>query len=125
MRYARIENNAVVEVRNMPENFDPAAVAHKFDWRPFTALPAPPFDEATHKLDSIEYTIFADRVEGQRTVVALTQGEIDEAAEQAQFQQDAAIAKAKYASLKDGSATVQDVKNILAHLLKKAYYNDV
>ena len=83
-RYARIENNLVVEVRDMADNFDPAEVAHKFDLRIVNQQPDPVFDPLTHilvtpqgELTSWDFVINPADVEATRKVRALTQGEID------------------------------------------------
>ena len=49
-RYALIENELVVETREMADNFDPDEVSHKFDLRIVNQQPDPVFDPATHIL---------------------------------------------------------------------------
>lgn len=127
MRYARIENELVVEIRNMADNFDPAEVTHKFDFRVVNAQPDPVFDPLTHKIirnDDIanwDFVVNANDVEATRKVVALTQGEIDAATEVATNQAERDQAKTFYAALKAGTATNAQVQKVVARLLKDAY----
>jgi hypothetical protein len=120
-RYALIEVGVVVEVREMPDNFDPAEVAHKFDWRIISLQPDPAFDPATQKLQGFDYVVNPSDVEATPTVVALNQAELDALAEQAERD----IAKGFYQDLKDGAGNNAErltrVETVAARLLKDAY----
>jgi len=121
MRYAKIISETVSEVRNMADNFDPAAVAHKFDFRIIVPVANPAFDPATEKLHGYDYVVYPEEVTATRKVVALSQGELDGLAEQAERD----IAKTFYQDLKDGTGTQLErlvrVERVLARLLKDAY----
>ena len=121
MKYALIESELVVEVRNMASNFDPAEVAHKFDFRVVILQPDPVFDPATEKLQGYTYVVNPADVEATRVVVALSQAELDALAEQAERD----VAKALYQDLKNGvgnnTARLLRVEKVLARLLKDAY----
>ena len=120
-RYALIESELVVETREMPSNFDPAEVAHKFDWRIVVLQPDPPFDPATEKLKGYDFVVNPADVEATLKVVALTQAELDELAEQAERD----IAKSMYQDLKDGTGTqlerLERCEQVTARLLKDIY----
>ena len=118
MKYALIENNAVTEVRNMASNFVAADVAHKFDLRVVNIQPTPDYDAATHKTGDWDYTINADSVDAVRSVVALSQAELDANADNALNEQEREQAKALYQALKAGTATNNQAQRVLAYLLK-------
>ena len=121
MKYALIENNAVTEVRNMADNFVAADVAHKFDLRVVNEQPNPVYDAATHKLGDWDYTINADSVDAVRSVVALTQAEIDANTDNAANAAEREQAKTYYDALMAGTATNAQVQKVVARLLKDAY----
>ena len=83
-RYAKIENELVVETREMADNFDPDEVSHKGDFRIVNIQPDPVFDPATHilvtpqsELTSWDFVVNPSDVEATRKIRALTQEEID------------------------------------------------
>ena len=121
MRYALIKNNAVVKTREMADNFDPAEVAHKFDFRIVNVQPNPVFDPDTHKLLGWDYVINVDSVDATPAVVALTQAEIDARTEAATDTDERETAKTFYAALVAGTATNAQVQRVVARLLKDAY----
>ena len=121
MRYALIQNNAVVETREMADNFDPDAVRHKFDFRVVNVQPDPVFDPLTHKLLGWDYVINPASVDATRAIVALTQAEIDAATEAATNTSEREQAKTFYAALMAGTATNSQVQKVVARLLKDAY----
>ncbi len=121
MRYARIESELVVEVRNMADNFVPAEVLHKFDWRIIVLQPDPAFDPATHKLQGFDYVVNPSDVEATKTVVPLTADELEALADEA----ERVIARSFYDDLKAGVGTnaqrLTRVELVAARLLKDAY----
>ena len=129
--YAKIETGAVVEVRNMADNFDPAEVAHKFDFRIVIVQTDPVFDPLTHRLvggsniANWDFVINPSDVEATRKVIALTQEEIDQATQDATDQAERDQAKALYQDLKSGAGNNNDrllrVEMVLARLLRDAY----
>ena len=83
-RYARIENELVVEVRDMADNFDPDEVRHKYDLRIVNQLPDPVFDPETEilvtpasELTSWDFVVNPTDVDATRLVRPLTQEELD------------------------------------------------
>ncbi len=124
-RYARIEANEVVEVRNMPDNFIPAEVAHKFDWRIVELQPDPAFNPATQKLEGWDYVISQFKVTAQKVLVALSQEQQDAYTQRQADQAERAQAKALYQALKNGTGTQGErllrVEKVLARLLRDAY----
>jgi hypothetical protein len=86
---ALVKNGSVVEITTFSD--EEAAVVDetckRVDdvpmWRPYTRTPDPAFDPATHKLVDDPRVIADDGVTDSRSVVALTQQEIDDAAEEA------------------------------------------
>ncbi len=124
-KYARIEANEVVEVRNMPDNFTPAEVAHKFDWRIVELQPDPAFNQATQKLESWDYVISQFKVTAQKVVTALTQQEQNAYTQHQSDVAERAQAKALYQALKNGTGTQGErllrVEKVLARLLRDAY----
>lgn len=124
-RYARIENGAVVETRVMPDNFDPAAVAHKGDFRIVNILPDPAFDPATQKLEGWGYVLFPEYVEAQRDVVQMTQQEQDDYAEAQDAEQERQLALSYYNDLRNGVGTNLErlvrLERVAARLIKDNY----
>ena len=127
-RYAKIENNLVVETREMADNFDPAEVAHKGDFRIVNIQADPVFDPDTHilvtpqgELTSWDFVINPSDVEATRKVRALTQQEIDANDAAAAEQAERELAKTYYQALKAGTATNGQVQRVVARLLKDAY----
>ncbi len=121
MRYARIESELVVETREMADNFNPAEVIHKFDWRIIVPQPDPAFDPATEKLQGFTYVVNPTDVEATRVVVPLTQAELDALADEA----ERVIAKSFYDDLKAGvgnnATRLARVEQVVARLLRDAY----
>ncbi len=121
MRYARIEAELVVETRNMADNFDPAEVAHKFDWRIIVLQSDPAFDPATEKLQGFDYVVNPADVEATKTVVPLTADELDALADEA----ERVIARSFYDDLKAGvgnnAQRLTRVERVAARLLRDAY----
>jgi hypothetical protein len=77
MRYARIENSAIVEVRSFDREPDPNP-AKGLDWRLYPIVPRPSFDSATHHAP-VESTGIqpTEVVTSWVAPVAKTQGELD------------------------------------------------
>jgi len=127
-KYALIEANAVIEVRNMPPGFNPADVAHKFDWRVVNILATPAIDPATEKIGPWNYVINPSDVDAQRTVVAKTQQEQNDYAQGQADAAERAIVKALYQALKNGTGTTTQrlarVERVAARLLRDAYGSD-
>jgi len=124
-RYALIEANAVTQVRDRPAGFNPADVAHKFDWRSVNQLADPAVDPATQRLGDWDYTVNQNDVDAQRAVIALTQQEQDAYAQNQTDIAERAIAKAKYQALKNGTGTsaqrIIRLEGVVARLLRDAY----
>ena len=127
MRYAKIENNAVVETREMADNFNPTEVAHKFDFRIINVQADPAFDPLTHKLirnqelANWDFVINPTDVEATRKVIALTQAEIDAATAAAADQAEIDQAKALYQNLMDGTVSDAVQQKILARVIKSLF----
>ena len=125
MKYALIENDLVVEVRDMPVNFDPATVAHKFDARPVNDLVKPAIDPATQKYGVILYTVNPADVDATLEVLAKTQEEQDAYTQNQLDETERAQAKAVYQDLKDGTGTQLErlvrAERVAARLLRDAY----
>ena len=125
MRYALIQNNAVVETRAMADNFSADAVRHKFDFRVINVQPDPAFDPLTHKLEGWDYVINPASVDATRAIVALTQAEIDAATAAATDQAEIDQAKALYQNLMDGMVNDAVQQKILARLIKSLYQGGI
>jgi hypothetical protein len=80
MRYARIVDNAVAELRDFAIQPDPNPLKG-LDWRPCPVVPRPVYDPATHVCTGPTYTIQADQVVEGWTVRAKTAEEIAAATE--------------------------------------------
>ncbi len=125
MRYALIENGLVVEVKQMADNFNPSAVTHKFDFRLVNVLLDPAFDSSIEELKGWTYTINPNSVDAQRVVVALSQEEMDENAQDEIDRTERNQARAAYQNLIDGVGTNAErlvrVERITARLLRDRY----
>jgi hypothetical protein len=124
-RYAKIENDLVVETREMADNFDPDAVSHKGDFRIVNIQADPVFDPATHilvtpqsELTSWDYVVNPNDVEATRKVRALTQEEIDANDEQAAAQVERDQAAALVPDLYAGTVSDSIQQKMLARIIQ-------
>jgi hypothetical protein len=124
-RYAKIESELVVEVRDMASNFDPAEVAHKGDFRIVNQQPDPVFDPDTHilvtpasELTSWDFVVNPADVDATRKVRALTQAEIDAKTDAgiAQAERDQAVSMIP--DLKAGTVSDALQQKMLARLIE-------
>jgi hypothetical protein len=116
--YAKILNadNSIDEERRM-ENFDAAAVAHKFgpdkEYRiiPIERLADPVgFDPATHRLSGQTEVVEPTRVTRVRNVVAIPQAELDDNAELDQVKTGIATLQSAITAIQNGTGDAIGVK---------------
>ena len=124
-RYARIENELVVEVRDMADNFDPDEVRHKYDLRIVNQLPDPVFDPETEilvtpasELTSWDFVVNPTDVVATRLVRPLTQEELDAKDEQAIAQAERDQAVALIPDLRAGTVSDSIQQKILARFVE-------
>ena len=131
-RYARIENELVVEVRDMADNFDPDEVRHKYDLRIVNQLPDPVFNPETEilvtpasELTSWDFVVNPNDVEATRLVRPLTQAELDANDEQAAAQAERDQAVALIPDLRAGTVPDNIQQKMLARLISDMYAQGV
>ena len=124
MRYAKIENELVVEVRNMADNFVAEDVAHKGDFRLVNQQPDPVFDPDTHilvtpsgDLNSWDFVVGVE-VDATRKVRALTQAEIDANDDQAAAQLERDQAASLIPDLRAGTVSDAIQQKMLARIIE-------
>lgn len=124
MKYAQIVDNAVVELREMRDDFDPATVAHKFDWRPTTDIADPTFDPTVERLGGVVYAVNGGVVEGQREIIPLTPEQIATRARALELKAQGSQLRNIYVALKDGTGNAGErmarVESVVAWIMRDA-----
>ena len=128
-RYAKIENELVVETREMADNFSPDEVSHKGDFRIVNIQADPVFDPATHilvtpqsELTSWDFVVNPADVEATRKVRVLTQSELDANDEQAIAANERSQAAALVDDLYAGTVSDAIQQKMLARIIQDLGY---